>query len=202
MAALDVARAEAERLRGPLTREPTLVTDDGQRNVLHRTQVPKSHQGLVRARSHPVPHAATAGVAGAVPCDAENGGGLLKLLPGAGTRTTMPCGISPSLQLDTSALGVAARRSASSRPTSVLPLPVGSCRATSDSFTALSACLRSTWPWWSNKLACFRRGRSGKSRSGDSGTTTGFFCVLKATVCFTTVELGIRLKICVRVIVE
>ena len=29
MAALDVARAEAERLRGPLTREPTLVTDNG-----------------------------------------------------------------------------------------------------------------------------------------------------------------------------
>ncbi len=97
---------------GALPRSAGSRADAGhrQRLVLSGPQVPEAHRGAVLPCADPVSNPATAGTAGAVPFDVEEGGGVL-----AHVRRTQPCpavsrGVPRSLQPGAAALGAPALR--------------------------------------------------------------------------------------------
>ena len=73
--------------------------------------------------------------------------------------------------------------SAMRRPTSVLPLPVGSCRATSGLSLACDTYALMISFWWGMTSGIRRRGSERKSCSRLSGTDAGEDVFLKAIVC-------------------
>ncbi|MFQ5484534.1 MAG: DDE-type integrase/transposase/recombinase, partial [Desulfobacterales bacterium] len=73
--AIDLARAEAERIHGPLEKIPFLVTDNGP--TLIAKKVSWTHQGFVFTGSYSVSHTYSTGIAGTLPPDPERRRGLL-----------------------------------------------------------------------------------------------------------------------------
>lgn len=100
--ALEQARAEAERLCGPLAKRPFLVTDNGSSFIAKRfAAYAADRYAHVRIRYR----TPTQLVAGAVSPDVQGGGDLLAAVREPGARAGVYCGVQTSIQRDTPALG-------------------------------------------------------------------------------------------------
>ena len=86
-AALDLARAEAERIHGALAKNPFLVTDNGSSFIARHFQRPP---GPLCARAHPIPHADATRTSRAFSPDARERGGVLETVRECGRGARVP----------------------------------------------------------------------------------------------------------------